>query len=119
MDDSYRKDAPVRRFAKGDKVLAPSISRRLPLAEVLEIYEAADGRQVLLVSYAEYPSAISACFYPAEEIDYVGDRHFIVYGTQIYRVSNGEIVAESKNWGERHSGFPGDIYAAVSGLHRG
>jgi hypothetical protein len=90
-----QKDPPMRRFAKGDKVLAPWISSHLPLAEVLEVYEAVDGHQALLIVYAASQQTV---FYGAESLDYVGDRKFIAAGPQIYRVSTGEVVASSDNW---------------------
>jgi hypothetical protein len=119
MDDRTEKDPPVRRFAKGDKVLARCISRRLPIAEVLEIYESADGQQVLLVAYDECRERQT--FALAEHTDYVGERKFIAAGTHIYRVSNGEVVAESQNWANIIADlletftppFPGDAEAKV------
>jgi hypothetical protein len=109
----------LRRFAKGDKVLGPWISRHLPLAEVLEVYEAADGQQALLVSYIERP--VPPTLYRAEVLDYVGDRKFLAYGEVIYRVSNGEVVASSVNWANIIADFletftppfPGDAEAEV------
>ena len=96
MDDRTEKDPLVKRFTKGDKVLAPCISRRLPLAEVLEVYEAADGQQALLIAYTESP--LTPVFYGAGSLNYVGERKFIATGTEIYRVSTGEVVAASLNW---------------------
>lgn len=86
----------MRRFSKGDKVLAPYISRSLPIAEVEEVYDAVDGSQVLLCKYQKYQE--TSVFYRATDVEYIGDRRFLVSGSQIYRISNGEIVAESKNW---------------------
>jgi hypothetical protein len=96
MDDHIEKDPLVRRFTKGDKVLAPWIAHSMPLAEVLEVYEATDGGQVLLVSYVINSGHRSLCH--AEAIAYVGDRKFVVVDEGIYRVSNGEVVAQSRNW---------------------
>lgn len=86
----------MRRFEKGDKVLTPWISRWLPLGEVLKVFDSADGEQVLLVEYIE--SAQLQKLFPAAQLDYIGNRKFIALGVTIYRISNGEAVAESKNW---------------------
>jgi hypothetical protein len=111
MDDRTERDPPVRRLAKGDKVLAPAMSRHLPIAEVLEVYENADGHQVLVVRYVKYPE--TTYFYPAQDLDYVGEKKFLVAGTQIYRVSDGRVVAESENWAQLiadflETSFPGE-----------
>lgn len=123
MDDRTERSPPVRRFAKGDKVLAPWVSRRLPLADVLEVYEAADGQQAVLVAYVETPEL--SYLFRAEGLDYVGERKFIISGTQIYRVSNGEVVAQSDNWANVIADFletftppfPGDVEAESPVAH--
>jgi hypothetical protein len=103
MDDHTEKDLSVRRFAKGDKVLAPWISRTMPLAEVVDVYENAERNQVLLVRHIAHPE--SSYFYHAEHIEYVGDRKFLVIEGNIYSVSNGEVVAQSKLWANAIADF--------------
>lgn len=103
----------MRKLEKGDMVLGEWTSRRLPLAEVKEVYETVEGKRAIEIAYVlQHGTDLVA----AENVVYVGDRHFIACETNVYRVSNGELVAVSANWARiisdllenYHPEFPGN-----------